>query len=73
MPDADPAGTPTRDAAVADLYHAAQQYSQVAAAIALRHATVEMLRSRQTALQQAAIAYAAACGWQAPPASPAAD
>jgi hypothetical protein len=27
---------------------------------------VEMLRGRQTALQEAALAYAAACGWQPP-------
>ena len=54
---------PNREAATADLYRAANQYSQVAAAIALRHATVEMLRDRQTALQDAALAYAAARGW----------
>ena len=56
----------SRETATADLYGAANQYSQVAAAIALRHATVEMLRGRQTALQDAALAYAAACGWQPP-------
>jgi hypothetical protein len=57
------AATP-REVASAALYHAANQYSHVAAAIALRHATVEMLRDRQAALHEAALAYAAACGWQ---------
>jgi hypothetical protein len=57
---------PRRESAAADLYRAANQYSQVAAAIALRHATVEMLRDRQAVLQEAALAYAAACGWQPP-------
>ena len=58
---------PTREVATTDLYRAANQYSQVAAAIALRHATVEMLRDRQAVLQEAALAYAAARGWQPPP------
>jgi len=60
----------TSEAAMAALYTAANQYSQVAAAIALRHATVEMLRDRQAALHEAALAYAAACGWQPPAARP---
>jgi hypothetical protein len=66
MSDPDQESASHREAVTADLYRAANQYSQVAAAIALRHATVEMLRGRQTALQEAALAYAAACGWQPP-------
>ena len=71
MPDADRDVAPARELAATALYRAANQYSQVAAAIALRHATVEMLRDRQTALQEAALAYAAACDWQPPNAGPA--
>ena len=66
MSEVDPNAPPPRDAATAALYRAASQYGQVAAAIALRHATVEMLRGRQDELQRAALAYAAACGWQPP-------
>jgi hypothetical protein len=64
MSEAERDQAPARETAATDLYRAANQYSQVAAAIALRHATVEMLRDRQAALQEAALAYAAACGWQ---------
>ncbi|HLH26353.1 MAG TPA: hypothetical protein VK066_27855 [Chloroflexota bacterium] len=71
MPDAAGQSPPSRETATAELYRAANQYSHVAAAIALRHATVEMLRDRQAALHEAALAYAAACGWQ-PPAADAA-
>jgi hypothetical protein len=70
MPEADRDAAPTPEAASAALYRAANQYSQVAAAIALRHATVEMLRDRQAALHEAALAYAAARGWQPPDAAP---
>lgn len=71
MPDAEHDAGLTRETATAALYRAASQYSQVAAAIALRHATVEMLRDRQAALHEAALAYAAACGWRPPDAAPA--
>jgi len=64
MPESDRHAATPREAASAALYQAANQYSHVAAAIALRHATVEMLRDRQAALHEAALAYAAACGWQ---------
>lgn len=66
MLDADSDSRVTREAATAALYGAANQYSHVAGAIALRHATIEMLRDRQAALHEAALAYAAACGWQPP-------
>jgi aspartate/methionine/tyrosine aminotransferase len=69
MLDAGAQPTPSREAAAAALYDAANQYSHVAGAIALRHATIEMLRDRQAALHEAALAYAAACGWQPPTSS----
>ena len=65
----DDAASPAVRQAATALYEAANQYSAVAAAIALRHATIEMLRDRQAALQEAALAYAAARGW-VPAASP---
>jgi hypothetical protein len=65
MPE-DDAVRHARERASARLYEAAQQYATAAAAIGLQHATLGLLRAQRAALEEAALAYAAALGWQAP-------